>query len=209
MSDLLDLDELTELVKEKITEEDVKDFNDIVSFKNATDREIFLSGIGDGTGYFVDSYIRYWNKFDDEHDIPIEERKPIKIFVDSCGGLLLDTFIMIDSIKMSKTPVWTIAIGCVYSGGFFTFITGHRRFAYAHASFLYHEGSTGSSGTAAQFENYTAFYKRQLKQLKDVVISHTSITEEEYEDIKKDDVWFTAEDGIEKGFVDEIIKEFI
>lgn len=209
MSDILELDEITEIIKEKIMEDNVKDFNDIITFKNASDREVFLSAIMDGTGYYVDNCIRYWNKYDDEHNIPIEERKPIKIYIDSVGGSLLDTFIMIDSIKLSKTPVWTIALGCVYSGGFFTFIVGHKRFAYNHASFLYHEGSITVGGTAGQFENQSAFYKRQLAQLKDIVTQNTSITEEEYETIKKDDVWYTVEDGIEKGFVDEIMKEFI
>lgn len=205
----LNLDELTEVIKNKITSENILDFSDVINFTNSTDREIFLSGIVDGTGYYVDSYIRYWNKCDDKENIPVEERKPIKIYIDSPGGSLLDTFTMIDSIKLSKTPVWTIAIGCVYSGGFFTFICGHKRFAYKHASFLYHEGSNNSSGTAAQFENYAAFYKHQLKQLKEIVLDNTFITEDEYEKIKKDDVWYTANDGVEKGFVDAIIGEFI
>lgn len=203
------LDELTEIVKEKIASEDIKDFNDIIAFDGAVSREIFLYTIVDGTGSSVDSYIRYWNKYDEEHNIPIEERKPIKIFIDSTGGFLTDTFTMIDAIKMSKTPVWTICTGCAYSGGFFTFISGHKRIAYPHASFLFHEGATSNGGTASQFENYTAFYKRQLKQLKNIVIENSSITEEEYSDIKKDDVWYTAEDGIEKGFVDEIAKNFV
>ena len=209
MADVFNIEELTDILKEKISEDDLRDFTDLVSFKHATDREIFLSAIGDGTGFYIDSFIRYWNKCDNENNIPIEERKPIKIYIDSVGGSLLDTFVMIDSIKLSKTPVWTIAIGCVYSGGFFTFITGHKRFAYAHASFLYHEGSITAGGTSGQFENQSAFYKRQLGQLKDIVTQNTSISEEEYEDIKKDDVWYTVEDGIEKGFVDEVMKEFV
>lgn len=206
----VDIDELAEIVKEKITAEEVRDFNDIVDFSQSiNDRVIFLSAIVDGTGYYVDRLIRYWNKVDDKNNIPIEERQPIKIYIDSMGGSMCDTLTMVDSIKLSKTPVWTIVVCAAYSGGFFTFIAGHKRIAYPHASFLYHEGATGTSGTAAQFENYTAFYKRQLNQLKQIVLENTNITEEEYKDIKKDDVWYTAEDGVEKGFVDEIAKEFV
>ena len=91
---------------------------------------------------------------DDEAKIPVEERKPIKIYIQSPGGMLTSTFTMIDSIKLSKTPVYTIAMGETYSGGFFTFLAGHKKFAYPHASFLYHEGATANGGDANKFRNF-------------------------------------------------------
>ena len=186
-----------------------KDIKTLINLDGALNREIYLFDITSGTGSSIDGYIRFWNDYDKKHNIPIEEREPIKIYIDSCGGSLTDTFTIIDSIKMSKTPVWTIAIGCVYSGGFFTFISGHKRIAYPHASFLFHEGSTGTSGTSSQFENYTAFYRKQLNQLASIVLNNTKITEKEYKDIRKDDVWYDVADGVEKGFIDEVIEEFI
>ena len=204
----IDLEDLMKQLPQNI-KEDTKNFEDIINLDGALNREVYLYDIDDGVGPSVSGYIKFWNDYDKKHNIPIEERKPIKIYIDSNGGYLTDTFTIIDSIKMSQTPVWTICIGCAYSGGFFAFVCGHKRIAYPHASFLFHEGATSNGGTASQFENYTAFYKRQLKQLKDIVIENSSITEEEYSDIKKDDVWYTAEDGIEKGFVDEIAREFI
>lgn len=204
----LDLDDLIEGVSDKV-KENLKSFEDIINLDGALHREIYLFDITPGIGSSIDGYIRFWNDWDKRHNIPIEEREPIKIYIDSCGGSLTDTFTIIDSIKMSKTPVWTIAIGCVYSGGFFTFISGHRRIAYPHASFLFHEGSTGTSGTSSQFENYTAFYRKQLNQLASIVLNNTKITEEEYKDIRKDDIWYDVTDGIEKGFVDVIAEELI
>ena len=204
----IDLDDLMSHMSKNV-KKDIKDFNDLVSLSDALDREIFLADIGVGIGAGLDGFIRLWNRWDNEHNIPIEKRKPIKIYIDSYGGSLTDSFTIIDAIRMSKTPVWTIAIGCAYSGGFFSFIAGHKRFAYPHASFLFHEGATGSSGTSGQFENYTAFYKRQLEQLKNIILSCTNITEDEYKDIKREDIWYDVNDGIEKGFIDEIIKELI
>ena len=116
---------------------------------------------------------------------------------------------MIDSITMSKTPVWTICTGAAYSGGFFTFIAGHKRFAYPLASFLYHEGATGTSADAGKFRNFAAFYEKQLKQLKDVVLKYTTINEETYEKHIKDDWWFTSEEALEYGICDEISTKLI
>lgn len=189
--------------------EDIKTFDDVVNLDGSLKRELYLYDINEGTGSSLDGFIRFWNKYDDEHNIPVKDREPIKLYIDSCGGDMCETFIIIDAVKLSKTPIITICTGSAYSGGFFVFICGSKRIAYPHSSFLFHEGSTGTSGTAGQFENYTAFYKRQLEQLKNVVIENTNISEEEYKDIRKDDVWYTAEDGVEKGFVDEIAKELV
>ena len=74
---------------------------------------------------------------------------------------------------------------------------------------MFHEGSTSNGGTSSQFENYTAFYKKLLAQLKEITISNTSITEAEYDSIHKDDIWYTVDEGIEKGFIDERLERLI
>ena len=184
-------------------------FDSILENVNACDRQIYLGEITPDVGDAVDNGIRFWNAVDDENRTPIEDRKPIRIYIDSPGGSLTGTFTIINSIEMSKTPVYCINIGTAYSGGFFIFIAGHKRIAYPLSSFLYHEGSTETGGTAGQFANYAAFYKKQLKQLKDIVLKYTKISEEKYKEIQKDDFWLDANEALEYGVCDEIAKEFI
>ena len=201
---IIDITDLVDNIKE-----DIKSFDDFVNIKSAVNREIMIGEIEDGTGRYVDAYIRFWNKQDDENNISIEDRKPIKLYIDSCGGLLTDTFSIIDSVRMSKTPVIGICTGTAYSGGFFILISCNKRVAYPHASFLFHEGATQNGGTSGQFENYTAFYKKQLKQLKQLVLDYTKISEEEYDKIKRDDIWYDSDEALEKGIIDEIAEEYI
>ena len=201
---IIDVTDLVNNIKE-----DIKSFDDFVSIKSAVNREIMIGEIDDGTGRYVDAYIRFWNRQDDENNIPIEDREPIKLYIDSCGGLLTDTFSIIDSVRMSKTPVIGICTGTAYSGGFFILISCDKRIAYSHASFLFHEGATQNGGTSGQFENYTAFYKKQLKQLKQLVLDYTKISEEEYEKIKREDIWYDTVEALEKGIIDEIAEEYV
>ena len=202
----MDLDELMNALASNVSES-IKTFDDIVNLDGAINREIYLGDISGTVGTSVAGYIRFWNRWDDEHNIPIEEREPIKIFIDSAGGDLCATFTMIDAIRLSKTPVWTVNEGAAYSGGFFTFIAGHKRFAYKHSSFLYHEGSAETGGTAIQFQNFSDFYKKRLTQLKEEVLAFTKISEEKYNEIKKDDFWMMADEALELGVCDEIITE--
>ena len=203
-----DLDNLVDALAENV-KDDIKTFEDVINLDGAVNREVYVGDICSGLGQTVEGYIRFWNKYDDKRNIPIENRKPIKIYIDSTGGCLSDTFTMIDAIKLSKTPVWTICTGAAYSGGFFTFIAGHRRFAYDHASFLYHEGATATGADAGKFRNYAEFYQKELEQLKEVTLKYTKITPEEYKEHIKDDWWMTADEALKYGVCDEIAKEFV
>lgn len=153
--------------------------------------------------------IKFWNEVDNLDEIPIEERKPIKIYIDSPGGDLDATFSIIDSITLSKTPVNTITIGSGNSGGFFIGIVGHKRIGYPHSSYLFHEGYCENNGDAHKYIQFTEFYKKKLSMLKDLVRKNTKLTSEDYEKYKKDDLWLTADEALKYGIIDEIATELI
>jgi ATP-dependent Clp protease protease subunit len=187
----------------------IKNFDNILETNGFLNREIFVGDIDSDLGVAVNVLIRFYNQQDEEESIPVQDRKPIKIFIDSGGGDLDATFTIIDSIKMSKTPVWTINFGCAYSGGFFIFINGHKRFTTPLSTFLYHEGSTGNVGDAGKFRNFAEFYERQLALLKDIVLKQTNISEELYKEHQKDDWWLDANEALDLGIADEILERFI
>lgn len=196
-------------VKDFLDTKDIKDFNKILEISDTLNRTIIIEEIDEESGVVAESLIRFWNKYDEENKIPIEERKPIKIYIDSPGGYLTSTFTIVDSIRLSKTPVWTINIGCAYSGAFFIFISGHKRIAYPLSSFLYHEGGGAASGDANKFQNQADFYKRQRQKLKQLTLKYTKITEEQYNEHIKDDWWLFSEEAIDLGIADEIATEFV
>lgn len=198
--------DLIEKFKETV---ELKNYGSLLECDGFWKRQIILGDIDAEVGEAVEGMIRFWNTQDDENNIPATEREPIKIYIDSNGGDLIATFTMIDAIRLSKTPVWTINIGSAYSGGFFTFIAGHKRFTYPLASFLYHEGSTGNVGDAGKFQNFAAFYKKQLGNLKDITLKYTNISPELYEEKRRDDWWIDSKEAVELGIADEIVEEFV
>ena len=201
---------IKDLIKEldENKEKELKTFDQLVEYYQAyNDRNLVIADIGPDLAIAVDSIIRFWNKVDE--NIPVEERQPIKLYIHSPGGYLTSAFAIIDTVKLSKTPVHTIAIGDVYSGGFFIFLAGDKKYTYPHASFLYHEGATTNGGDANKFRNFAKFYEVQLEQLKQIVLKNSSITEEEYEKHIKDDWWLTAEEAVSYGIADEILTELI
>lgn len=168
-------------------------------------RSIIIGDIDENTGTTIDNYIRFWNNYDKELNIPVDKRIPIKICVDSNGGDLMSTLTAINAIENSITPVWTINLGRAFSGGFLIMLAGHKRFAYKYSTFLFHEGSTGGvSGDANKFQNYADHYKALRTLMKQIVLEKTKLTEEEYLEKQKDDWWFMVPEALEKGIIDEI-----
>ena len=184
----------------------VEKLTEVMAFKN---RELYLDDVNRDAADAFNTFIRIWNKLDAENHIPSNEREPIKIYINSDGGDLAAAFSIIDTIKMSKTPVWTINTGCAYSSGLEIFIVGHYRIAYPFSSFLFHEGYTGFGGDANKFKNYSHFYERLLEMSKQNILDHSALTEEEYEKIKKDDWWFLAQDAYDLKMCDKIAEELI
>lgn len=191
------------------SEESVKCFDDIVTTVFNTARKIWIADIIEGAGTEAAAMIQFWNHVDDCDRIPADERRPIVIYINSNGGDLDETFCIVDAIRMSITPVYTVNIGCAYSGGAMIAVSGHRRYCYKHATYLFHEGSVANvSGDAHKFRNFGEFYKKRVEQIKDLIVESTSITEDEYEEKRKDDWWFTAKEALSYGMVDYIMTDF-
>ena len=204
---IIDLDDLLVGLGGKV-KEDTKDLDSLMELAQGLDRNIFIGDI-DNIADTVDAVIRFWNNYDNQRNIPIDEREPIKLYIDSYGGSLTEAFTICDSIKLSKTPIWTINIGTAYSGGFLIAICGDRRYAYPHASYLFHEGATGNSADANKFRNFADFYQIQLEELKDIILKHTSITSEKYKEKQRDDWWITADEAVDLKVCDVITEELI
>lgn len=200
---------LGNLMEKLLNKKELESVDDLFTESAFFNRHIFLGDITPEVGQTVESMIRVYNQYDSENDIEIEDRKPIWIFIDSNGGDLDAAFMMYDAIEISVTPVYTVNIGCAFSGGFLTYIAGHKRYSYKHSKFLIHEGSATMGGDAGKFQNFATFYKKQLSEMKNLILKRTKITEEQYEDNKREDWWLFADEGLELGFVDEILTHFV
>ncbi len=141
--------------------------------------------------------------------IPIEDRMPIKLVINSPGGSVLDGLALIDAINISKTPVFTIAMGYCMSMGFSIMCAGHVRFSLPHSTFLYHDGSTGLIDSTMKFKDAVKFYDKLYETLDKLIASRTKLTIKELEDRKRQENFWLAEDAKDLDIVDYIIGEDI
>lgn len=178
----------------------------LFDFEQLVKREIYLGAeIDVKDGEDVASIIRRYNYDDDKNQIPIEERTPIKIYIDCYGGVVSAGMSMIDSILLSKTPVHTIVTGVAYSMAGLLLMSGHKRFAYPSATFLLHDGSIGIMGDASKARDHMDFNTKYSNEIvKPFILKHTKISLDEYEKNLRVEWFMIAEEMLKYGIVDEI-----
>lgn len=155
----------------------------------------------------ITQMILEWNREDEKDGIPVDSRKPIKVFIYTLGGGVDEIFQLADIIDLSKTPVYTYNMGIALSAGLDVLISGHKRFALKNSKALYHSGSAGIQGTAEQIQSQTAQYAKQLDILNERVLKRTKISKELLKKKKKSEWYIIGNEQVELGIVDELITD--
>lgn len=153
-------------------------------------------------------YIKMIIQFNQEDkDIPVEERKPIRIYCYSYGGDQDIGNALIDCIELSKTPVWVFNMGVCASMMALIAMAGHRRFAMPKSRYLIHQGQAGVQGQTNQVFEVVDNMKKIEAEIKDYVLSHTKIDKRLYSRKSKAEWYVNAEEALELGICDEIVKD--
>lgn len=174
-------------------------------YRNLEDRVIWIDYGVDETILEVSKLIMYFNKLD--KDIPVEQRKPIKLLLYSYGGDGQACFSLLDVIALSKTPVWCINMGVAMSAGLLILLAGHKRFCLKNSTALAHSGSGGASGTYEQTEAQMKDYKRFVDTMRNYIIERTNIDTKTLNKYKTKEWYLYAEDQVKFGIVDKIIDD--
>jgi ATP-dependent Clp protease protease subunit len=174
-------------------------------YRNLEDRVIWIDYGVDETILEVSKLIMYFNK--EDKDIPVEQRKPIKLLLYSYGGDGQACFSLLDVIALSKTPVYTINMGVAMSAGLLILLAGHKRFCLKNSTALAHSGSGGASGTYEQTEAQMKDYKRFVDTMRNYIIERTNIDAKTLNKYKSKEWYLYSEDQVKFGIVNEIIDD--
>lgn len=178
--------------------------DELFYLKDLKQRKLFLNADVDQFSVFdIVKHIMQFNK--EDKGVPVDNRKPILLYVTSNGGEVDAGFELIDVIQNSETPVYTINLGYQYSMGFLIGLAGHQRFAMPNAKFLMHDGSNFVYNSGAKAQDQMEFQRRIEERIKAYILSRSKITSEEYDSKLRVEWYLFADEAKEKGFVDTII----
>lgn len=135
---------------------------------------------------------------------------PVTLIFSTVGGSVSDGFVLCNIIDNYQKPLDIIVLGYAASMGTIMLAAGSKnpnvtRKCYPFTYALLHAGSTAFSGESLTVQDTLEFNKRVDEKVKQFVISHTNVSEDEYMQHERKQWFLDADDMLKYGFVDEII----
>ncbi len=140
----------------------------------------------------------------------LSQTKPIRVFVNSPGGVADDGFAIYDLLKFVRAPVFTIVAGMAASAATIVLLGAPRgrRLILPHARVMLHQPSTMIRGSAADI----AVNAKELIRLRKKSIElYSQETGRPVEQIQKElarDYWMSAQEAVEYRIVDRVITSY-
>ena len=132
---------------------------------------------------------------------------PIKIYVNSPGGILSDAVAIHNSILEAKklVPIETYVDGISASAATFSTIIGHNRYMYKRSIMVIHQLTSGCVGKWEEIKDFYFNMSTQMEIIKDIYLEYTNFPFDELEKILQHDLYLTSSKCLEYGLIDEII----
>ena len=141
-----------------------------------------------------------------EVEDPHEE---IVLYVNSPGGSLYDGLAIYDAMQAVQAPVSTVTVGMAASAGALVLTGGAkgRRFAWPHARIMIHQPLGGQYvGSASDIEIHAQEFLRSRELVNQILADHSGQDLEQMEKDTDRNNWMSAEEAVEYGLIDGIIK---
>lgn len=167
-----------------------------------SDRIIFLgTAINDDVSNIVTSQLMYLNSIDPESDI--------KMFINSPGGSVIDGLAIYDVMNWVDCDVATYTMGMAASMGSVLTSSGEKgkRFALPNSTIMIHQVSSGAYGQNSDIQIAAKETQKWQNLLYNILAENTGKTFEQIETDADRDHWFMAQEALEYGLIDEIIKK--
>jgi ATP-dependent Clp protease protease subunit len=136
-----------------------------------------------------------------------DSEKDIHFYINSPGGSVTDGLAIYDTMQYVPCDVSTLCMGMAASMGQFLLCAGEpgKRYALPHSRILMHQPSGGAQGQATDIAiqaEQIIYLKRMMAER---IAMHTGQPIERIEADSDRDRWFTAEEGKDYGFIDQVI----
>ena len=137
-----------------------------------------------------------------------DPERDIYLYINSPGGSVTAGMAIYDTMQYVKPDVVTVGMGLVASMAQFLLTAGApgKRYITPHARVLLHQPLGGAGGSATDIRINADLILGMKKELAQITASRTGKSVEQVEADGDRDHWFTAQEALEYGFVDQVIE---
>ena len=163
------------------------------------DRIIFIgTPIDDDVANVVQAQLLYLASLDDKTDI--------SLYLNTPGGIVSAGLGIYDTMQLITPKVNTICTGLAASMGSILLAAGEERSILPHARVMIHQPLGGATGQASDIIIEAEEIKKCRDELCSILAEHTKQSfDRVFQDMDRDH-WFTAQEAVDYGLVDKILK---
>lgn len=134
--------------------------------------------------------------------------KPIHLYINSPGGVITSGLAIYDTMQYLRAPVQTLCMGTARSMGSFLLMAGEpgERAALPNASLHVHQPLGGVQGQASDILIHAEEIRQSKHRMTRLYAEHCGRSYEEVERSLDRDRFMTAEEALEWGLIDRILK---
>jgi ATP-dependent Clp protease protease subunit len=166
------------------------------------DRIIFLGGVvDDNVANIVIAQMLFLTSED--------QKKPIKLYINSAGGVVTAGMAIYDTMQFIKPPVETVCVGMAASIAAFLLAAGEKksRIALPNSEVLIHQVMGGVEGQASDVEIAAKQILKTKSKINQLLAKMTGQPLAKIEQDSDRDYWLSADEAKEYGIIDEVVKK--
>lgn len=136
-----------------------------------------------------------------------DSEKDISLYINSPGGVVTAGMSIYDTMQFIKPDVSTICMGQAASMGSLILTAGTKgkRFSLPSSRIMIHQLSGGFQGQASDIDIHATEALKLKKKLNQVMAKHTGKDEETIEKDTDRDNFFSAQEAVDYGLIDEVL----
>jgi ATP-dependent protease ClpP protease subunit len=131
---------------------------------------------------------------------------PIWLHIQSPGGGLFAGLGVADQLAQIETPIYSVVEGYCASAATLISMACSKRFIRPSAFMLIHQLSNVKWGTYEQFKDEMHLLDMAMEVLTKFYTEHSKLKKGRIRKLLQRDSWFSAQESMANGFVDEILK---
>jgi ATP-dependent Clp protease protease subunit len=134
--------------------------------------------------------------------------RDIRLYINSPGSSVTAGMAVYDTMQFLPNDVVTVAVGFAASMGQFLLSAGTpgKRFALPHARVMMHQPSGGIGGTATDIRIQAENMQHVKHTIQQLTANQTGRSVQEIERDADRDRWFTADQAVAYGLIDQVIQ---
>lgn len=179
--------------------------------KEANNRNIVINqNVNTETIYKAIYWLKKIKTIDDKNNIPVENRQPINIYINSYGGEVYEGLALISLIKNMQEKGYiinTYSESKSMSMGFVIFCVGTNRYMSRYSTLMYHSVSSVTYGKVQEMIENIDEVIRLDELIKSIITEHTNIQRETLDEVTKckKDWYINSDEALKHKIATEII----